>query len=60
LSQIGAQNRNAGHDRDANLALIADLAATEKLVPLCAYGGFTSYPIMIAIRHRPEDFGQQE
>lgn len=50
----------AGHDREANLALIADLAETMKFGSLCALGGFTPYPVMSAIRHWPEDFGQSE
>ena len=44
-------------DRSAtNLELVEDLCQTMKFGSLCALGGFTSYPVMSAIRHFPEDF----
>ena len=46
----------AGHNVEANLALIADLSETMKFGSLCALGGFTPYPVMSAIKHFPEDF----
>ncbi len=46
----------AGHNVEANLALIADLSETMKYGSLCALGGFTPYPVMSAIKHFPEDF----
>jgi formate dehydrogenase iron-sulfur subunit len=48
----------AGKNVAANLALIEDLSETMKFGSLCALGGFTPYPVMSAIRHFPEDFGQ--
>ncbi len=48
----------AGKNVAENLALIADLSETMKFGSLCALGGFTPYPVMSAIKHFPEDFGQ--
>ncbi len=48
----------AGHDREANLALLEDLCQTLKFGSLCALGGFTPYPVMSALKHFPEDFGR--
>jgi formate dehydrogenase iron-sulfur subunit len=48
----------AGKNIAANLALIEDLSETMKFGSLCALGGFTPYPVMSAIKHFPEDFGQ--
>lgn len=48
----------AGEAVEANLSLVADLCETMKYGSLCALGGFTPYPVMSAIRHFPEDFGQ--
>lgn len=48
----------AGHERDANLALVEDLCQTMKFGSLCALGGFTPYPVMSALTHFPEDFGR--
>ena len=48
----------AGERREANLDLIASLCDTMKFGSLCALGGFTPYPVMSAIRHFPEDFGE--
>ncbi len=48
----------AGKNVEANLALIEDLSETMKYGSLCALGGFTPYPVMSAIKHFPEDFGQ--
>jgi len=53
------QMRNAPkapRSRDADLALIEDLAETMKLGSLCALGGFTPYPVMSALKYWPEDF----
>jgi formate dehydrogenase iron-sulfur subunit len=46
----------AGHDVDANIALIRDLCETMKFGSLCALGGFIPYPVMSALTHFPEDF----
>ena len=40
-----------------NVAVLEDLCHTLKLGSLCALGGFTSYPVMSALKHFPEDFG---
>jgi formate dehydrogenase iron-sulfur subunit len=40
-----------------NKVLLEDLCQTLKLGSLCALGGFTSYPVMSALKHFPEDFG---
>lgn len=47
----------AGERRDANIAVLEDLCHTLKFGSLCALGGFTSYPVMSALKHFPEDFG---
>jgi formate dehydrogenase iron-sulfur subunit len=39
-----------------NIALVEDLCKTMKLGSLCALGGFTSYPVLSALRHFREDF----
>ena len=48
----------AGINVEKNLELIADLSETMKFGSLCALGGFTPFPVMSAIKHFPEDFGQ--
>ena len=48
----------AGQDRPANLAVLTDLCETLKYGSLCALGGFTPYPVMSAVKHFPEDFGE--
>jgi formate dehydrogenase iron-sulfur subunit len=40
-----------------NLALVEDLCDTMKLGSLCALGGFTSYPVLSALKHFRGDFG---
>ncbi len=47
----------AGEDRAKNLVVLEDLCNTMKFGSLCALGGFTSYPVMSALTHFPEDFG---
>ncbi|MCR6734727.1 MAG: NADH-quinone oxidoreductase subunit NuoF [Afipia sp.] len=47
----------AGEKRAANIAVLEDLCHTMKFGSLCALGGFTSYPVMSALKHFPEDFG---
>ncbi|MGQ3675550.1 formate dehydrogenase beta subunit [Xanthobacter sp. TB0139] len=47
----------AGQDRAANLVLLRDLCNTMKLGSLCALGGFAPYPVLSALNHFPEDFG---
>ncbi|MGA7805846.1 formate dehydrogenase beta subunit [Bradyrhizobium sp.] len=42
-----------------NIALVEDLCSTLKLGSLCALGGFTSYPVLSALKHFREDFGPQ-
>jgi formate dehydrogenase iron-sulfur subunit len=48
-----------GVDVAANLELVEDLCHTLKFGSLCALGGFTPYPVMSAITHFPEDFGDR-
>ncbi len=48
----------AGHDTQANLAVVEDLCNTMKFGSLCALGGFTPYPVSSALNHFPEDFGR--
>ncbi|QDM18799.1 NADH-quinone oxidoreductase subunit NuoF [Tardiphaga sp. vice352] len=40
-----------------NKVVLEDLCNTLKFGSLCALGGFTSYPVMSALKHFPEDFG---
>jgi formate dehydrogenase iron-sulfur subunit len=40
-----------------NTAVLEDLCHTLKFGSLCALGGFTSYPVMSALKHFPDDFG---
>jgi len=46
-----------GIERGKNITILEDLCETMKYGSLCALGGFTSYPVMSALRHFPEDFG---
>ncbi len=47
----------AGHSREANLELLADLCETMVDGSLCAMGGLTPLPVRSALEHFPEDFG---
>jgi formate dehydrogenase iron-sulfur subunit len=49
----------AGENVSENLALIEDLCDTMKFGSLCALGGFTPYPVLSAMAHFPEDFGER-
>jgi formate dehydrogenase iron-sulfur subunit len=49
----------AGDNVSENLALIEDLCDTMKFGSLCALGGFTPYPVLSAMTHFPEDFGER-
>ena len=40
------------------IVLLRDLCDTMKHGSLCALGGFTPYPVLSALDHFPEDFGQ--
>mgnify|MGYP000984494369 CR=1 FL=1 len=44
--------------REENVTLLQDLCETMKFGSLCALGGFTPYPVLSALKHWPEDFGQ--
>lgn len=46
----------AGHNREANLALLDDLCQVMTDGSLCAMGGMTPMPVRSAIKHFPEDF----
>ena len=53
-------SRNPGRaatDGPANIAVLRDLCETMKFGSLCALGGFTPYPVLSALDHFPEDFG---
>ena len=50
--------RKTGRSRADDLQLLEDLAETMKFGSLCALGGFTPYPVMSALKHWPEDFGE--
>ncbi|MGD9810864.1 MAG: NADH-ubiquinone oxidoreductase-F iron-sulfur binding region domain-containing protein [Sphingobium sp.] len=43
---------------EAQTTLLRDLCDTMKYGSLCALGGFTPYPVLSALDHFPEDFGQ--
>jgi formate dehydrogenase iron-sulfur subunit len=49
----------AGENIAQNLALVEDLCDTMKFGSLCALGGFTPYPVLSAIKHFSEDFGER-
>jgi formate dehydrogenase iron-sulfur subunit len=44
-------------DRASNIALLRDLSDTLLNSSLCALGGMTPYPVLSALNHFPEDFG---
>ena len=48
--------RSAAED----VTLLEDLCETMKFGSLCALGGFTSYPVLSALKHWPEDFGAKD
>ena len=50
--------RKAGRSREEELTLLRDLCETMQSASLCALGGFTPYPVLSALKHWPEDFGQ--
>lgn len=47
-----------GRDRAEDIRLLEDLCETMTFGSLCALGGFTPYPVLSALRHWPEDFGE--
>jgi len=48
----------AGRNRMQQTALLRDLCATMVDGSLCAMGGMTPYPVLSALNHYPEDFGE--
>nr|WP_047165879.1 NADH-ubiquinone oxidoreductase-F iron-sulfur binding region domain-containing protein [Sphingomonas sp. Y57] len=42
---------------EQEIVLLRDLCDTMKYGSLCALGGFTPYPVLSALNHFPEDFG---
>ncbi len=50
--------RAAPRTRDDEIVLLRDLCDMMKHGSLCALGGFTPYPVLSALDHFPEDFGQ--
>ncbi len=47
----------ACNDRPQQIELLRDLCATMVDGSLCAMGGMTPYPVLSALNHYPEDFG---
>ena len=47
-----------GRGRAEDIRLLEDLCETMTFGSLCALGGFTPYPVLSALRHWPEDFGE--
>ncbi|MEF2072563.1 formate dehydrogenase beta subunit [Consotaella aegiceratis] len=47
-------------DGEAAVVLLSDLCETLRYGSLCALGGFTSFPVMSAVRHFPEDFTRRQ
>ena len=48
----------AGKDRPQQVVLLRDLCDTMLNGSLCAMGGMTPYPVLSALNHFPQDFGQ--
>ncbi len=48
----------AGREREKQVHLLRDLCDTMLHGSLCAMGGMTPYPVLSALNHFPEDFGQ--
>jgi formate dehydrogenase iron-sulfur subunit len=49
-----------GKNRSEHIALLRDLCDTMLNSSLCALGGMTPYPVLSALNHFPEDFGQDK
>ena len=58
LPQMHNATKTGGRSREEEIALLEDLCETMKFGSLCALGGFTPYPVMSALQHWPEDFGE--
>jgi formate dehydrogenase iron-sulfur subunit len=58
IDRITADRDDAERDaeRDADLALLADLCEVMADASLCAMGGLTPLPVRSALRHFPDDF----
>lgn len=50
----------AGHQRAQQVVLLRDLCDTMLNGSLCAMGGMTPYPVLSALNHFPQDFGQAD
>jgi formate dehydrogenase iron-sulfur subunit len=48
----------AGTERTQQVILLRDLCDTMLHGSLCAMGGMTPYPVLSALNHFPQDFGQ--
>ena len=61
--ELAPQMHNTVKDRGRTVGeeveLLTDLCETMKFGSLCALGGFTPYPVMSALKHWPEEFGQK-
>ena len=49
----------ADQDRPQQIVLLQDLCDTMFNGSLCAMGGMTPYPVLSALKHFPQDFGQR-
>jgi formate dehydrogenase iron-sulfur subunit len=47
-----------GSQREQQVVLLRDLCDTMLLGSLCAMGGMTPYPVLSALNHFPQDFGE--
>jgi len=50
----------AGEERAQQVVLLRDLCDTMLYGSLCAMGGMTPYPVLSALNHFPQDFGQPD
>jgi len=50
----------AGDERAQQVILLRDLCDTMLYGSLCAMGGMTPYPVLSALNHFPQDFGQAD
>ncbi|TEA77498.1 formate dehydrogenase beta subunit [Allopusillimonas ginsengisoli] len=48
----------SNEQREAQVVLLRDLCETMLAGSLCALGGMTPYPVLSALEHFPEDFGE--
>ena len=49
-----------GQQREQQITLLRDLCDTMLAGSLCALGGMAPYPVLSALKHFPEDFGETQ